>query len=687
MGNSSSEIQILWFDEKINNNENQIYFNQMKTSFRNFKGYNDLLDEAFEKFYDNSKFEIIYVIVSGRFFIRYIQKIKDNINKIVNIPYTYIFTSINFKKILLKEMPDREHILSYDTIVGIKDDFFNPGGVYDNFDELFDELKKKKYNSIIENKPRKEDKINYEGIFTFEYLKNEEDLLAPALYKDIITNEEITEKECENFHKHILSFNNEVLNKLVTNLNMLKNIPIEILSKYWARFYTIESDFYKILNNNLMKSNLTSNYKTFINMLYRGVEINSIKSYTGKFLYRGSAINKTEFEKIKKYKSIGKLLTIVVFSKAFLSFTEDKGEALAFLSESDDTKLGCLFILENNNKNLHESNGNIQTFSVFPQEKEILFFPGSSFIIKNIKENINNKIEITLNYNGKFKEKYSFIYDDEEKINNLINNNILTKNIAGKELTFLKGGKYLFKGIKQKTHYGGIYKGKDLETDTNITIKEISDNDEVIILKDISNKIKKTMKIKDFFTVKEITYIVEEYYDGSLRDHLSHKLPPNLIKKIFMQLNLTFKELLEQNIIHNNIWPGNIYIKYTNRKKTNFDSILKGYGYATYYNNKKYYFKEFMGTPYYQAPEVLMGYTRKNSDLFSIGVTIYFLYFNEFPYDKHYHLSKKKINMNFQIEEDRQLEDLLKKLLKENPDERINWEEYFAHPFFRQYYY
>jgi len=30
----------------------------------------------------------------------------------------------------------------------------------------------------------------------------------------------------------------------------------------------------------------------------------------------------------------------------------------------------------------------------------------------------DNKIEITLNYNGKFKEKYSLIYEDHEKINN-----------------------------------------------------------------------------------------------------------------------------------------------------------------------------------------------------------------------------------------------------------------------------
>ena len=170
-------------------------------------------------------------------------------------------------------------------------------------------------------------------------------------------------------------------------------------------------------------------------MLYKGVEINSIECYPGEYLYRGSVINKTELEKIKKYKSIGLLSNVVVFSKAFLSFSEDKSNAMTFCGKSDYSKLGCLYILEQNNKNLHESNGDIQRFSVFPNEKEILFFLGSSFIIKNIKE-INNMLEITLNYNGKFKEKYSFIYDNNEKINNLINNNILTKNIAGQELVF-----------------------------------------------------------------------------------------------------------------------------------------------------------------------------------------------------------------------------------------------------------
>ncbi len=178
-------------------------------------------------------------------------------------------------------------------------------------------------------------------------------------------------------------------------------------------------------------------------MMYTGVSLNSIKSYPGKFLYRGSCINKSEIKKIKEYNKKGKLSAVVVFSKAFLSFSENIKKAKEFCKDSDKTKMGCLYVLENNNINLHESNADIQNFSVFPEEKEILFFPGSSFIIKKLKELDDDKIEITLNYNGKFMEKYSFIYEDQEKINNLIKNNIFTKNIAGKILIFLKGGRYL----------------------------------------------------------------------------------------------------------------------------------------------------------------------------------------------------------------------------------------------------
>ena len=80
-------------------------------------------------------------------------------------------------------------------------------------------------------------------------------------------------------------------------------------------------------------------------------------------------------------------------------------------------------------------------------------------------------MEITLNYNGKFKEKYSFIYEDQAKINNLVKNNIFTKNIAGKDLIFLKGGRYLIEEEIDDIGFEPVYRGKDLEKDKIVAIK------------------------------------------------------------------------------------------------------------------------------------------------------------------------------------------------------------------------
>ena len=70
-------------------------------------------------------------------------------------------------------------------------------------------------------------------------------------------------------------------------------------------------------------------------MLYKGIEINSLKS----FEFRGSVINKIQLLKIKKYNNDGKLSNIIIFSKAFLSFSENKNEALNFCGKSDDNKI------------------------------------------------------------------------------------------------------------------------------------------------------------------------------------------------------------------------------------------------------------------------------------------------------------------------------------------------------------
>ena len=72
------------------------------------------------------------------------------------------------------------------------------------------------------------------------------------------------------------------------------------------------------------------------------------------------------------------------------------------------------------------------------------------------------------------------------------------------------------------------------------------------------------------------------------------------------------------------------------------------------------------------------------SSLLSIGIIMYFLYFD---YSSIYKEFPKMLKGNFKIEEDFLLKNLLKNLLKENPEEILTWEQYFNHPFFQQYEY
>ena len=187
MGSKINKVKVIWFDESISKEENQDYLKELRSNFSIFDGYNSL-EQGFDNFYQrkrDNEFTIIITIVSGRLFGRFMKKLKANINKIINIPYIYIFTSVCFKKLLLNEISDKNNIMSYDTINSVNHDFYNPGGVYDDFDKLLIAIKSiiKQIDSNVLIKPRINEKINYEGALTFEYLESEEDLLFQLFIK------------------------------------------------------------------------------------------------------------------------------------------------------------------------------------------------------------------------------------------------------------------------------------------------------------------------------------------------------------------------------------------------------------------------------------------------------------------------------------------------------------------------
>jgi len=95
MKTSNNNIKVVWFDENINDIQNQIIIRQIEPLINSCSAY-DNLEEGFSHYYSDS-FSLILTIVSGKLWGRYLQFFMKNINKIINIPYVIIFTSESLK--------------------------------------------------------------------------------------------------------------------------------------------------------------------------------------------------------------------------------------------------------------------------------------------------------------------------------------------------------------------------------------------------------------------------------------------------------------------------------------------------------------------------------------------------------------------------------------------------------------
>ena len=341
----------------------------------------------------------------------------------------------------------------------------------------------------------------------------------------------------------------------------MNNIPIEILSRYYSRLYTANSSFHKNINKDLGLNN-KDKYLSFIKILYEGVKLKSLPLSNNNILYRGSKISNEEINKIKNYlnNKIEGLPSSIVFSKSFLSFSKDKNIATQFLKDENKNKniSKVLFILEKDDNigyNL-STHGDIEKISFFPNEKEVLFFPFSSFEIKNINEIYlkNEKIyEINLLYLGKY---LKYIEND----NNLINNNILIPNTEFKKQIeefglIKKDNNQTIKKIynKYKKYENEI--NKNINTNNNIIIGEINIG---------PNDINKDIQIiNSFENLKRINDL-----DGD-EDDYKYENEKEIKENIEIKIN---KELIEFSYKHKFEKEGKYKIEYlfkNNLTKTN----------------------------------------------------------------------------------------------------------------------
>ena len=403
---------IIWIDKNIFNEENSEYVEQLKKFEDDFDIFTfKEVDDGFNKIKE-IKFNNTYIILSGRIYKDFIFKYKNELSDFSVIPKILIFTGSveNFKNY----NKDIQNIY--------EEPFYNLGGIQIRFSEV------KQF--IINNNNNLKIPLKNENIkFLIEKIDNIEKLYLPTFYRALIkNNSSYNFSDFSNF-LYEKCLKNEKIIELFSQIKEFKKIPNEILCKYYLKAYLSDNDFQNEINKSLLEENCEK-FVPFIKMMYEGVKLNSFQCTTEKNLYYTSNMNINDINFIKdniNNNKIEGIPNLIITSQTFVSFTIDKIRVEKSIKNNKENEISVLFELE---KNL-ETNNNLNSHCNILNNKEVLFFPFSTFGIKNIEEKEINSIktfQITLNYLS----QYEYNLDKEKKnikIDNIIPSTVFKEKI------------------------------------------------------------------------------------------------------------------------------------------------------------------------------------------------------------------------------------------------------------------
>ena len=288
-----------------------------------------------------------------------------------------------------------------------------------------------------------------------------------------------------------------------------------------------------------------------------------------------------------------------------------------------------------------------------------------------------------------FNEKYEYIDNETGKV--IENNENINKAIIN------KGGSCV------------VYRIRDKNVHTEYILKKIKNNsndsspyisltkilkDSFVNEKNFLLKVKGTniLNIIDYYFDDKKNYsLILEKMDGTLLDMLlknyKNGMPSKLIRKIFSQINSGLKIMNKNEQTHRDLKPENILFSYINDNKTDFIIKIGDFGLAKNLVSTKTVTNQ--GTEFFKAPEIENGKPSKECkkcDLYSIGIILYYLKTGEYIFDDEtwdkIEKNKKENNIK-KYTDDEKLNDLIKNLVVIDPDNRMEWENYFDDPFFK----
>uniref|UniRef100_A0A8C1ZBU9 non-specific serine/threonine protein kinase n=1 Tax=Cyprinus carpio TaxID=7962 RepID=A0A8C1ZBU9_CYPCA len=180
---------------------------------------------------------------------------------------------------------------------------------------------------------------------------------------------------------------------------------------------------------------------------------------------------------------------------------------------------------------------------------------------------------------------------------------------------------------------------------------------------------------------------------GDLAEYLHSKgsLSEDTIRVLLQQLAGAMSVLRSKGIIHRDLKPQNILLSYSTGRRSNPNNIcikLADFGFARYLQGNTMA-ATLCGSPMYMAPEVIMSqnYDAK-ADLWSVGTIIYQCLTGKAPFQastpqelRQFYERNRSLSPSIPRETSSHLRNLLLGLLQRNHGERMDFDEFFHHPF------
>lgn len=246
-----------------------------------------------------------------------------------------------------------------------------------------------------------------------------------------------------------------------------------------------------------------------------------------------------------------------------------------------------------------------------------------------------------------------------------------------------------------KGSFSIVYKAHHKYTKRNYAIKEIS----VDSIKKVKENIKREVKVMKNLNHDNIVklhnviidkkydniYLVFDYYPlGDLANFLNKRPLKELYAQNYTkQLSSGLQYLYNNSIIHRDLKPQNILVTET------YNIKITDFGFARYFDSD-IMIQTLCGSPIYMAPEIMKNKQYNNkSDLWSVGIILYEMLTGQPPFKAPNILSlfKKIKSTKLQIPKHVSLSEegknLLFSLLQINPDIRIDWNDFFNHPWLK----